>query len=117
VIGRRRRARIARREAFAARVEATVRALKAAREEVASADEAVVVEPPVDDWGEPAHGRWRLAKLEEVAREVAAEDPKRSEQLAFYLEALRPLVDRQGLLPASVDRVVSEAFDEFLPRA
>jgi hypothetical protein len=33
----------------------------------------------------------------------------------FYLEALRPLVEPDGLLPASVDAVVSEAFAELLP--
>jgi hypothetical protein len=69
----------------------------------------------VSDWGEPQHGRWRLAKLEQVAREVAGDDPKRSERLGFYLEALRPVVEEDGLLPQSVDRVVSEAFEDLLP--
>jgi hypothetical protein len=103
--------RIARREAFAARVESTVRALKAARTQ----PNAESAEAEVDDWGDLEHGRWRLARLERVAAEVAATNPRRGEQLAYYLEALRPMVGDDGLLPASVDRVVSESFDELLP--
>jgi len=67
-----------------------------------------------DDWGDPAAGRWRFARLEAAAAGVG--DPARAEELGFYLEALRPLVERDGLLPANVDPVVDEAFGDLLPR-
>jgi hypothetical protein len=93
-------------------VEEAVRTVRAARDEAVADDGRAA---PEADWGDPEHGRWRLARLEQAARDVAGVDPRRSERLGFYLEALRPLAGEDGLLPASVDPVVSEAFDELLP--
>jgi hypothetical protein len=64
------------------------------------------------DLGDPDRGRWRLAALERIAQGV--DDPGRAEQIGFYLEALRPLAGADGLLPASVDGVVAEAFGDLL---
>jgi hypothetical protein len=131
--------RVAQREAFAARIEEVARAVARARRAELDARERRLdareralgreppgaappeadevrepeTEPEPDDWGDVEHGRWRLAMLERAAR--AVDDPRRADELAIYLEALRPLVQPDGLLPASLDAVVSESFRELLP--
>jgi hypothetical protein len=87
----------------------------AARREAEAAAEARRA-AETTDWGDPEHGRWRFARLERSVEEVRDGDPGRAEEIGFFLDALRPLASSDGLLPASMDSVVEEAFGDLLPR-
>jgi hypothetical protein len=53
--------------------------------------------------------------LQRAAVALASSEPERAEELGFYLEALRRLVDSEGLLPPSVDSLVRQTFAGLLP--
>jgi hypothetical protein len=64
------------------------------------------------DGGEPRE--WNVWELERLAREGESRDPKRDEELAFLLLALRQFANANGELPVGFDLVVRESFGELL---
>lgn len=73
--------------------------------------ERAVVQLPQRD-GPPRE--WNVWDLERIARERDGDDAGRDEELAYLLLELRQFANADGVLPASFDPVVREAFGELL---
>jgi hypothetical protein len=72
--------------------------------------EARVVERP----GRPEPREWNLWELERIARRTAGADAARAEEQSFLLMYLREFADPGGILPATFDPLVREAFADLL---
>jgi hypothetical protein len=58
--------------------------------------------------------QWNLWELERLAREAAAEDPGRGQELGYLLVPLREYANADGVLPVQFDDLVRESFGDLL---
>jgi hypothetical protein len=83
--------------------------------------ELLVIEPAEADTPPPPAPqrvvephRWNLWELERVARDTVGADAARDEEQSFLLMYLREFADPGGMLPATFDGLVREAFGDVL---